>query len=544
MAFSENTHKPPLSDQIIELQRRIQLLEGDRTAFYESSQATITKNRETVQRLRGENIRLYNKLAEASDGDKHIVKVAIHDLDIISEKDAFCNMSGKTALATLGRKLQSKKKCLNAQMHIAQTLQQRANELKLEYDRLKPRGNSASKTADPCAQKTEEDAMKLRILENNLEKTQLKCTEAENITMNYLTLKSHLQDESLNFSGQLDSLEAEILKHKEELQNLQVMNHESQLSAEASKAELQQREELLYRDRKERECYRTKVEEHKIQTEKVERRTQRTVMQSDDQSSEALRSTTRTAGDEDKAMSTFGDMFRQIKEATGVTDIQEVAERFVTQKGIHEHLEKLTEDNKNILVQLKEKKAQLDQQFEDKKYSGEAKISRDQHIQEDCEQQLQATQRRCDQAQETLSTLDRTLSTVQAGVEHFSDKLQHISLAEEGTSTTVSTDSRLVDLLSECELKLQSLYNELPGKEFSAIMKMMEEEKFFLKIEGKLPTFNTRVLLPEDHRQELLDDEEESEEEETGTISREALKRQSQMIVDSKFKKKPWKKKK
>lgn len=37
--------------------------------------------------------------------------------------------------------------------------------------------------------------------------------------------------------------------------------------------------------------------------------------------------------------------------------------------------------------------------------------------------------------------------------------------------------------------------------------------------------------------------EEESEEEEADVISREALKRQSQLIVDAKSKKKPWKKK-
>lgn len=38
--------------------------------------------------------------------------------------------------------------------------------------------------------------------------------------------------------------------------------------------------------------------------------------------------------------------------------------------------------------------------------------------------------------------------------------------------------------------------------------------------------------------------EDESEEDEADIISREALKRQSQLIVDSKSKKKPWKKKK
>ncbi|XP_072319988.1 coiled-coil domain-containing protein 151 isoform X2 [Eucyclogobius newberryi] len=530
MPWSAEAHKPPLSDQITDLQRRIQLLEGDRTAFYESSQASIRKNRETVQRLREDNTRLYKKLAAATEGDKHVVKVAFHNVDNISEKEAFRNMSGK---------LQTKKKHLNAQKHITQSMQQRVNELKSEYERRKP--ERSTKTTDARAQKKEEDAMKLRTLENNLEKTQLKCKEAENITRNYLTLKSHLQDESLNFSGQLDSLEAGILRHKEEVHSLQAMNRAALLSAETSKAELQQREELLYKDRKERERYKNKVEERKILAEKVERKAQRPVVPVDDLSSEAQRSTTRTAGDEDKVMSTFEDVFRQIKEATGVTDIQEVAGRFATQRGIREHLEKLAEENKNTLAQLREQKEQLDQEFEDKKYSGEAKISRDQNVLEEREQQLQAAQRRSDEAKESLSVLDKTLSTVQAGVEHLADKLQHVAL--EDPATTASTDSGLVVLLSECELKLGALHAELLGKDLSAIVKMMEEEKFFLKIEEKLPTFNTRVLLPEDQRQETLDEEEESDEDEAGIISREALKRQSQMIVDSKFKKKPWKKK-
>lgn len=536
MPFSRKSNMPPLSDQITELQRKIQLLEGERTAFYESSQTTIKKNKETIQLLRGENARLYKKLAAANEGDKHVVKVAFHSMDKVSEKDAFRNMSAKTAMATLDRKIQSKKKRLNAQKHITQTLDKRLNELKVEYERLKTHSNGVTKTG-------EEHAMKLRTLENNLEKTLLKSKEAENMTRSYLALKSHLQEESLHYSGQLDSLETEVLKYKDELQNLKTMKHESQLSAEASKAELQQREELLYKDRKERERYKTRVEEHKIQAEKVERRAQRTAMQPDDLSSEPQRSTTRIAAEEEKSMSMFEDVFKQIKEATGVTDIQEVAERFVTQKEIREHLEKLIEENKNTLAQLKEQKELLNQQFEENKYSGEADISRDQHILEDLKQELQAAQRRCDEAKGNLAAVDKTLGTFQARVERLAEKLQHITLSDEDTLTTASTGVRLVDLLHECELKLQSLHSELQGKDLAALMKMMDEDKFFLKIEGKLPTFNTRVQLPEDQRQELFGDEEDSDEDEAGIISREALKRQSQMIVDSKFKKKAWKKK-
>lgn len=45
-------------------------------------------------------------------------------------------------------------------------------------------------------------------------------------------------------------------------------------------------------------------------------------MQPDELSSEAHRSTPRMAGEEEKAISTFEEAIRRIKEATGVTDIQ------------------------------------------------------------------------------------------------------------------------------------------------------------------------------------------------------------------------------
>ncbi|XP_022611339.1 coiled-coil domain-containing protein 151 [Seriola dumerili] len=547
MPLSRNAIKPPLHDQITEMQRKIQLLEGDRAAYYESSQSTIKKNRESILQLRQENKRLYRKLAEANAGDEHIIKVAFHNRGM--EKDAYRNMSGKVALTTLDQRVLSKMKRLNALKHTTQTYQRRLEDLKMEYQRKKPEGCSGAQSADARTRRKEEDAINLRALENSLEKTQFKCKEAENIMTNYLKLKSHLQEESLTFQGQLDSMEAEILNHRQELHTLQVMNNDAQLSKEVAKAELQQQEEQLYKERKEREriiaSYRKKVEERKAQAEKVDRRIQRANMQPDELSSEAQRSTTRMAGEEEKAVSTFEEAFRRIKEATGVTDIQEIVERFISQKETHQHLEKLKGENENVMQQLKEQRELLNQQFQDMKYSGEAKLSSDQQILEECEQQLQAQQQRCDAAKERLDWLVKTLRTIRAGVEHLANKLPHIALSEDIVAdVSPDSDEFVLELMTQCELKLQLLQEELQGKDLAAIMKEMEKEEFYIRIERKLPTCNTRVKLPEDQGLDLFNDEVESEEDEVDIISREELKRQSQLIIDSKSKKKPWKKKK
>lgn len=56
---------------------------------------------------------------------------------------------------------------------------------------------------------------------------------------------------------------------------------------------------------------------------------------------------------------------------------------------------------------------------------------------EECEQQLQAQQQKCDAGKERLEWLVKALGTVRAGVEHLADKLQHITLVN--TTSTIMT---------------------------------------------------------------------------------------------------------
>ncbi|XP_029962345.1 coiled-coil domain-containing protein 151 [Salarias fasciatus] len=541
MAF--NKIKPSLYDQITELQRKIQLLEGGRNAHYESSRSIIEKNSEALRQLRQENKRLYRELADVNAGDEHVIRAAFHNRGL--EKHAFRNMSEEEALTTLEQRRLSETKQLNALKHKTKTYQRRLEELKEEYERLKPEAGAVC----PDARRNEEDAMNRWTLENRLEKTQLKCKEGENIMANYLKLKSHLQDESLTFQGQLDSLKEEILKHREELQGMQLIYKEAKVAKEEFKAEMQRLEERLHRERKERErvvaSYRRNFEECKAEAEKNERRAQRTAMQPDEVSSEAQRSATRMEAEEEKAISTFEEVYRNVKEATGATNVQEIVERFTSQRDTYQHLEEVKVENEAVLLQLKEQKKLLSQQLDNLKYCGEARLSSERRTLEESEQQLQAQQQKSKPAKENLDRLIKTLGAARAGVEHLAEKLQHISASEDpDADVQPHSEEMVVELLKQCQLKLQAMSTELEETDLAAVMKEMEEEAFLVRMEGKLPEYNTRIKLPGDQTQELFDDEDEREEDEADVVSREALKRQSQLIIDSNPKKKPWKKKK
>mmetsp|Transcript_7304 Transcript_7304/g.12547 ORF Transcript_7304/g.12547 Transcript_7304/m.12547 type:complete len:109 (+) Transcript_7304:2-328(+) len=102
----------------------------------------------------------------------------------------------------------------------------------------------------------------------------------------------------------------------------------------------------------------------------------------------------------------------------------------------------------------------------------------------------------------------------------------------------------ILDLLGTSEQKLLKLMDELGGKDINDVMKEMEDAEFRATMEGKLPQHNTRIKLPmTSDRLAVYDDDEESGEDED-VLSRNAIKRYSQQIVDSKTKKKTRKGKK
>lgn len=80
--------------------------------------------------------------------------------------------------------------------------------------------------------------------------------------------------------------------------------------------------------------------------------------------------------DQDAKISSYEEALGKIKDATGVSEIEEVVERFLNQGNTKKHLQQLKEENTGQLARLREEKEKLQAQFEDMKYSGEAKMSR------------------------------------------------------------------------------------------------------------------------------------------------------------------------
>merc|ERR1712136_664438 len=224
-----------------------------------------------------------------------------------------------------------------------------------------------------------DSAQHLRQLENRLDKARLKSQEAEHISKVYEKIKGHLQQEGLTFHNQLDALEAEILKTRQELAEVESMYRDAQVAKDDAKEELARHEDIICRERKERELalteLKTQAEEKKAHAERVERRLQRAAMQGQDGSKPLL-----SEEEQEKKITSYEEAFLRIKEATGVSGTQEVVARFRSQGDTQQHLEDLKKENLKQLQRLQEERVKLQGEYEEMKYSGEAKLSSGQRM--------------------------------------------------------------------------------------------------------------------------------------------------------------------
>ncbi|XP_036096236.1 coiled-coil domain-containing protein 151 isoform X2 [Molossus molossus] len=479
------------TQQVTELQKKIQLLESDRKAFYESTQWNIKKNQETINQLHDETRVLQLQLTDLLQGDEKVIQALIREWK--SEKPYLKNRTGQQALEHLNYRLYEKVKQQNALRHQVGLQQKWLEELQLQYNL---RELEMAETQDGNT----EVAKTLRNLENRLEKARMKAEEAEHITSVYLQLKAYLQEESLHLETHLDSMEAEVVKTKHELEELHVVNQEALNARDIAKNQLQYLEETVFRERKNRERYITEfkklAEERKLQNERMERKTQREnlLLQSDDTTQDSLR-----AKEEELqlrwSMYQMEVLFGKVKDATGVAEAHAVVRRFLAQGDTFTQLESLKRENMQLLLTLKQEKQRLQQELEDLKYSGEAMLLSEQKQQAELQSSLNAEEQRRAEAQGRMEQATRAMQMLKEGLEHLASKLDHITVdsQESGLSTAKELDPKagdyLPNLLGLVEEKLLKLQAQLVSHDIPEMLRHIVNHEMKRKPRTKTMTW-------------------------------------------------------
>nr|XP_020028844.1 coiled-coil domain-containing protein 151 isoform X3 [Castor canadensis] len=468
--------KSSVQAQVTELQRKIQLLEGDRKAFYESSQWNIKKNQDTINQLREETKALHLQLT-----------------DLLQQ-----------ALEHLDHQLCEKVNQLNAVRHQVILRQKRLDELQLQHS--------------------------LR---------QLEMAEAQDSNTEVA------KEESLNSENRLDTMEAEVVKAKHEVEELHLVNQEALNARDIAKTQLQYLEETVIRERKKRERHITeckkRAEEKKLQNERMERKTQREhlLLQSED----TIQDHQRNLEDELRqrwSMYQMEVIFGKVKDATGVAETHSVVRRFLAQGDTFTQLETLKKDNEQALVKLKQEKQRLQRELEELKYSGDSKLVSQQKQLAEMQERLKTEEERRAIAQEQLERTLRTMQIAKESLQHLANKLNHVTLEDSRYSEEEldpEASDYLLSLLGIVEEKLLKLQGQLEIHDVPDMLRHIADREFLASLEGKLPQYNTRIPLPLASSKDKFFDEEESEDDDNDVATRAAFKISSQKLIETRSKK-------
>uniref|UniRef100_A0A7S3CVB4 ODAD1 central coiled coil region domain-containing protein n=1 Tax=Palpitomonas bilix TaxID=652834 RepID=A0A7S3CVB4_9EUKA len=168
--------------------------------------------------------------------------------------------------------------------------------------------------------------------------------------------------------------------------------------------------------------------------------------------------------EEQEKITTYEDAFRKIKDATGVSDVNEVIQKFLTQDTTRGNLRNMTKEAQSKIDQLNDERTQLKAKVEEIKYSGTGSLG-SRRIVDEFETQLSDANAKLERNRQKYERIARILIDVKAGIEHLSDKLESVKI---DAAPIPLTDETLVEVLLQAEQKLIKLVEAVNVEEEGA----------------------------------------------------------------------------
>jgi tRNA G10 N-methylase Trm11 len=188
--------------------------EGDRKAYYETSQWAIRRNKEEVNNLRLQNKHLSDAISriKKSELDSHSSRLSMTELEIFDHK--ICEIQKKLDEIMAEARLKEKK---------LWGLVDQLSDISREAEMV-----NANMKDSP-------QAKEIRMLENRLDKAMIKYNETQSIKKTYELIVKRLQEERLTFDIQLANFEKGLKSKKQDASELDMMSRDANHAKEVAK---------------------------------------------------------------------------------------------------------------------------------------------------------------------------------------------------------------------------------------------------------------------------------------------------------------------
>ncbi|XP_063235839.1 outer dynein arm-docking complex subunit 3 isoform X2 [Bacillus rossius redtenbacheri] len=385
------------------------------------------------------------------------------------------------------------------------------------------------------------DVQQVCSLENQIHHVEMNMMEAEHIRKKYRAIRTSLLEDGVAFESCLRGLEHSIQRQDVEIQHLEKINNEALDLRDVTKSTLSKQEMSALNAGRARERqlqdFRLRVEERRQELERLERRifpAGRPMMHHDSGSSHSgSRPGTEQA---DRLTDELENAFILLKEATGETETEQVLRRFLSQRETHTRLSYLKNITEQEKLRLEKRREYMMADLEAFKFA-EVK-DKEQSIME-----MEILKKQIEEERQNKAAIDNAaqkitgkLSEIRIILYSFCKKLQEI----EGMPTIQeSNDPQSTYELMEFLEKIIRRALELIGPDEDLDQKIASLEKNMLLPQGRVmedALGAPRVPSVQKTEQKPTAVSETDDEDEIPT--RTFLKRQAQLIVDAKSRRK------
>ncbi|XP_063717791.1 outer dynein arm-docking complex subunit 3-like [Symsagittifera roscoffensis] len=544
-----------VAEEIAEVLAKIQLLEGDRKAFAESSHYTVRANDAKIGSLRLENrdlLKSYKKCITCDDDTLNIVFPG-HDVG----KQQFVGKRPDITINGLNNKKCDQVKKLNLAQYQTRV---KEKELVEKIERMKSIHAFAERMSkaymDPKSQKT-----KNRAILTEIEKYKLKNTEADEVQNIFSKLTRRLKEENKMYESNLEMLENAIFENEDDLKGLKDMNKDAEHSKELAKQDLQMQEGQINKDKTQREKRKSEIKRvSDFRQKELERLNSFVKDQDDPKESEYYDGITIAQQEEKQAKADNAERkitqveksTQKVKDATGLNSPADAIRYFKEQFATKDNLESQIDQNAEQIADLERKKQLLKESYDDVKYNGEvdegthkesdsfyAESSHREDYYDEYEEELDEV--RMSVAQNKLNDARQTLTDLKIALDHVLGKLSFLkSLKRPRPSLWEQKQEQeyLVDVADICIDKIKLLVAQIgEDTDTREVMREIDESDFGHVVQNKMSSANARVSTRgmKNSNQFEEDEDEIIESEEEDIVTRNQVKRASKALIDSKM---------
>jgi len=405
-------HHDVVDNQVDDLRDRMRLLQQDRRANIDLLETNQVANGNEVRSLKEDNKKLRMRLSN------------------LQKSAALDHGSHHSDVDGMKKLVLQKRNEFDTQKSVVMKLSAKLNKLKDEAKNCRLEEHRPNQEEGPLSRQ-------IRSLENRLDKAMIQYNEAHAICSTYEHIVKRLKEERVSFDNQLTALERTLESKQRDYEELVLLSGDASHAREVAQQNLQKskwsvedNKNRRSRDIRERQQH-VKIRKQMIKKHEKSDEERRKALGTADgtDSSDSMASPVPIGGrnsqqqiaDQEHALNIYETAFRKIKDATGVSNVNEVIRKVVGQESTTENLTSLTTQNQSKMEGLSRLQESLVQEVETIKYSvpGSSKSTKK------IDEQQELLYLRSSLFERTRSQFDRlalVVVSIKAGVEHLRDK--------------------------------------------------------------------------------------------------------------------------